>query len=138
MSAQGLAIQEQINYTRANEYEADRVGLQFLAQAGFDPMGMPSFFEVLSREAGTPGHAGAGVPADASAVQRAYRRDPRPGRARPKPREISESPAYELMRARIRALNARSGGRGAGAFRATWSGRADARRPRPATAGPSR
>jgi len=52
MGAQGVAIQQQINFTRANEYEADRVGVSILASAGFDPMGMPAFFETLARQAG--------------------------------------------------------------------------------------
>lgn len=107
MTAQGLAIQEQINYTRANEYEADRVGLTFLARAGFDPMGMPSFFEVLSREAG---FAGSRAPEflqthPLSSSRIAETRD----RADRTPvTEVYESPAYQLMHARIRALNART------------------------------
>ncbi len=48
--AQGTAIQQQINFTRTNEYEADRVGITALADAGFDPYGMASFFEVMSRQ----------------------------------------------------------------------------------------
>jgi len=47
--AQGTAAQQQINFTRSNEYEADRVGISALANAGFDPGGMASFFEVISR-----------------------------------------------------------------------------------------
>ena len=47
--AQGTAAQQQINFTRSNEYEADRVGIEALANAGFDPQGMASFFEVISR-----------------------------------------------------------------------------------------
>ncbi len=47
--AQGSAMQQQINFTRAHEYEADRVGISALAQAGFNPDGMASFFEVISR-----------------------------------------------------------------------------------------
>jgi len=52
--AQGTAAQQQINFTRANEYEADRIGISALAAAGFDPQGMGSFFEVISR--GTTPH----------------------------------------------------------------------------------
>jgi len=48
--AQGTAAQQQINFTRTNEYEADRVGISALAGAGFDPYGMASFFEVMSRQ----------------------------------------------------------------------------------------
>jgi predicted Zn-dependent protease len=39
--------QYQINFTRENEKEADRVGIQTLAQSGYDPFGMPRFFERL-------------------------------------------------------------------------------------------
>ncbi len=52
MAAQGLAIQNQISFTRDNETEADRVGITFLANSGFDPNTMPAFFETLGRRAG--------------------------------------------------------------------------------------
>jgi len=48
--SQALIQQQQINFTRANEYEADRVGIQILADAGYDPEGMVSFFEKMQRE----------------------------------------------------------------------------------------
>ncbi len=48
--AQGTSAQQRINFTRSNEYEADRIGIRALAEAGFDPHGMSSFFEVLSRQ----------------------------------------------------------------------------------------
>jgi predicted Zn-dependent protease len=51
-AAQSLAIQQQISFTRANETEADRVGLGILARSGFNPEGMPDFFETMSRRAG--------------------------------------------------------------------------------------
>jgi predicted Zn-dependent protease len=43
--AQGLAVQRQIDYTRANESEADRLGIRTLGRAGYDPEGMASMFE---------------------------------------------------------------------------------------------
>lgn len=45
--ASGLAfgMQSQIDYTRSNEAEADRVGIQILTSAGFDPHAMADFFE---------------------------------------------------------------------------------------------
>jgi beta-barrel assembly-enhancing protease len=52
-AAQSLAIQQQISFTRENETEADRVGLGILARSGFDPEGMPQFFETMSRLAGS-------------------------------------------------------------------------------------
>jgi predicted Zn-dependent protease len=48
--AQGTAAQQQINFTRSNEYEADRIGIASLAGARFDPYGMASFFDVLARQ----------------------------------------------------------------------------------------
>lgn len=47
----GTAMQQQvyINYTRANEAEADRLGIVTLSQAGFDPEGMADFFERINR-----------------------------------------------------------------------------------------
>lgn len=47
MSVQAGSIQQQINFTRANEKEADRIGMQTLSRSEFDPMGMPGFFERL-------------------------------------------------------------------------------------------
>ena len=41
---QAAIQQQQINFTRANEKEADRVGIDILANAGFEPRAMPSFF----------------------------------------------------------------------------------------------
>ena len=54
--AQSMAIQQQINFTRENEYEADRVGVGLLLASGFDPYGMPDFFETLARQTGTLGY----------------------------------------------------------------------------------
>lgn len=48
-STQALSIQNQLNFTRENEYEADRVGFHRLVAAGFDPNGMATFMERLQR-----------------------------------------------------------------------------------------
>ncbi|MBT8057079.1 MAG: M48 family metalloprotease [Gammaproteobacteria bacterium] len=49
MSGQAAAAQTAINYTRQNEYEADRIGISTLSRAGFNPAGMPEFFEKMGR-----------------------------------------------------------------------------------------
>lgn len=46
-ATQAGAAQGQINYTRSNEKEADRVGYHMLAKAGFDPAGAADFFGKL-------------------------------------------------------------------------------------------
>lgn len=45
----GLSQQSQINYTRQNEAEADRIGIQLMSRAGYDPIGMADFFNTLNR-----------------------------------------------------------------------------------------
>ncbi len=49
-AVQGGAAQAQINFTRANEKEADRIGMQLLTRSGFNPRGMPGFFEKLQKQ----------------------------------------------------------------------------------------
>ncbi len=44
---QAAMIQSQINFTRSNEHEADRIGISILQEAGINPEGMASFFETL-------------------------------------------------------------------------------------------
>jgi len=49
VGSQASSVQSQLNFTRANEQEADRVGLQILEKSGFDPEGMVTFFERMMR-----------------------------------------------------------------------------------------
>lgn len=56
---QAAALQRQINFTRDNEKEADRIGIATLANTGRDPYAMAGFFERLSKagriyESGAP------------------------------------------------------------------------------------
>ncbi len=44
-----LGVQNQLDYTREYEREADRIGLQILDSGGFDVRGMPSFFQIMQR-----------------------------------------------------------------------------------------
>jgi predicted Zn-dependent protease len=41
-----------VNFTRENEYEADRVGMDLLQRAQFDPNGMVEFFGIMSKLSG--------------------------------------------------------------------------------------
>ncbi len=50
-SAQGLALQSQISFTRQNEEEADRIGFERMVAAGYDPAAMATFMERLQRSA---------------------------------------------------------------------------------------
>jgi len=48
-TASAVGVQNQLDYTRDHEREADRVGLQILDNAGFDVRAMPTFFTTLQR-----------------------------------------------------------------------------------------
>ena len=50
---QAASLQQQINFTRDNEKEADRVGIVTLSKAGHDPFAMAGFFERLAKESRT-------------------------------------------------------------------------------------
>ena len=59
MAVQAGSVQFQINFTRDNEKEADRVGMQTLVNSSFDPRSMPTFFERLQQ---STRYYGRGVP----------------------------------------------------------------------------
>ena len=48
-TATAIGVQNQLDYTREHEREADRVGLQILESGGFDVRAMPAFFTTLQR-----------------------------------------------------------------------------------------
>jgi predicted Zn-dependent protease len=48
-STQALSIQNQLNYSRDFEREADRLGYEMLTRASFDPRGMSVFFNRMQR-----------------------------------------------------------------------------------------
>lgn len=43
--------QQMINHTRSHEQEADRIGIKILADANFDPQGLPDIFNRMSEQA---------------------------------------------------------------------------------------
>jgi predicted Zn-dependent protease len=61
----GLIAQHQIEFTRKDEEEADHVGIETLAKAGFDPEGMANVFahmQALMRPGGDGGMAAGNIP----------------------------------------------------------------------------
>jgi predicted Zn-dependent protease len=49
VGAQAGAMQHQLNFTRQNEQEADRIGMTILEKSGFDTRAMPLFFERMQK-----------------------------------------------------------------------------------------
>ncbi|MFI8750586.1 M48 family metalloprotease [Vreelandella lionensis] len=58
MGSQAALIQDQLAYSRRFEQEADRIGLQAMAEAGYDPDAMVRMFDTMQRlsrlQGGTP------------------------------------------------------------------------------------
>jgi len=104
-AAQGMAIQHEINFTRDNEWEADRVGIGYLASAGFDPSGMGSMFETMTRHMGlTETYIPAMLidhPMDSDRVA-----EQRSRAAQFPPWRGKDSESYALIRERVRILTA--------------------------------
>jgi predicted Zn-dependent protease len=50
MGGMSLMQQRQIDYTRSNEHEADRLGIQTLSRAGYEPIAMADFFARMERQ----------------------------------------------------------------------------------------
>ncbi|WP_321887578.1 M48 family metalloprotease [Paraburkholderia bannensis] len=108
MGSQAYAVDTQLRFSRAAEHEADRVGFQLLAGAGYDPWGMVGFFERLERasmgDAGAPAYArthpltGERIADMQDRARRAPYRQPR------------QAPEYGFVRARVRVLQDRTRG----------------------------
>jgi predicted Zn-dependent protease len=104
LATQSAAIQHQINYTRANEFEADRIGIGTMASAGYDPLGMATFFQTLDRNSPDPSRIKAvefliDHPLSAERVAEARNRAEQIGRIR-----HTDSLSFTLMRERLRSL----------------------------------
>jgi beta-barrel assembly-enhancing protease len=59
LAGQSAMIQHQINYTRASEFEADRIGVSTMAEAGYDPLGVASFFDYMGHTGPEPSRVNA-------------------------------------------------------------------------------
>src|SRR6202795_1174262 len=106
LGAQGAAIQHQINYTRASEFEADRIGISTMASAGYDPLGMASFFDYMSHEGPEPSRINAvqfliDHPIFSDRVAEARNRADQIGRVR-----HEDSLSYRLIKERLRSVAA--------------------------------
>jgi predicted Zn-dependent protease len=103
MAVQGGAIQSQLSYSRDFEREADRIGFQTLAGAGFDVRAMGEFFEKMQRytrlldSGAVPGYLRS-HPITTERISDAQ------ARAESQPyRQRTDSVEYHLVRAKLRA-----------------------------------
>ena len=98
-AAQGMAVSNQLRFSRGNEAEADRVGQNTMFNAGIDPAAMGSLFErlmSLNRLGSRPPEFLLSHPLTESRVA-----DARSRAVRYPQREYHDSLEYRLMRARV-------------------------------------
>jgi len=98
---QAGAVQNLLNFTRDHEREADRVGLQILEGAGFDPRAMATFFERLQRA--TRAYDG-GAPSYLRTHPMTYERiaDIQNRLDRLPYKQVPDSTEFQLVRAKLR------------------------------------
>jgi beta-barrel assembly-enhancing protease len=102
-AAQGAAVSQTLAYSRDFEREADRVGLQAVGAAGFDPRAMAAFFEKLQRstrvsdDGSLPGYLRS-HPVTTERIADAQNK----AAAMPY-RQHLDSPEFQLVRAKLRA-----------------------------------
>ncbi|MCL1114090.1 M48 family metalloprotease [Shewanella basaltis] len=98
-TTQALSTQSKINYTRLHEKEADRIGMQILVDAGFDPNAAATFFGQLAaryRFSTTPPQMLLTHPLPESRITEARNRA-----AQYPKRIVPDSLNYQLAKARI-------------------------------------
>jgi len=105
IAIQAGSIQFQIDFTRDNEKEADRVGMQTLANSDYNPRSMPVFFERLQQ---STRYYGQGIPEflRTHPVSASRISDTR-GRSNKYPyKQYPDSKGYLLTKAKLRVITA--------------------------------
>jgi len=108
--AAGLAISQQsaINYTRTHEYEADRIGIQILSSADYDPKAIAETFEIMRRK-NSINSSGVEIeylrthPLDNNRIAEARSRA---SQLPPAKKEVNQA-NFRFMQARLRVLSSR-------------------------------
>ncbi len=103
--AQGLSQQAIINHTRANESEADRIGINTMYRAGFDPHAAVSFFEKMQQN--SLYRSSNFEYLQTHPLSRNRITDTRLRAAELPPRPVIEKPTYKLVKQKIQALTAK-------------------------------
>jgi beta-barrel assembly-enhancing protease len=101
--AQGAAMQQQINFTRMEESEADRVGMGYLSAAGFDPNAVASLWSSKLRSDGVDLSELPDL-LKTHPVDRVRIAEARQHAAQLPKHKVTDSASYVLMRERVRVI----------------------------------
>ena len=107
MGTQAMSVQNMLAYSRAHEQEADRVGMEIMADAGLDPHGMPQMFEIMMRQSRLQGNRGPEYLSTHPLTQ-ARVSDTRSRADQYPAMGVSDHHEYHLVRARLQVRYARS------------------------------
>ncbi len=110
VGAQALSIQNQLDYSRDFEREADRIGIQIMMRAGFDPQGMVGFFDRLLRanrhnDGKAPGYLRTHPLTTERIADMQNRVDQLLSESDSKLKLYAESPDYKMAQAKLRAMS---------------------------------
>lgn len=119
-ATQAASLQSRLNFSRQNELEADRLGMQTMARAGMDPNDVPLMFERMQRASRyyrIPPEFLLTHPVSETRISDAK------NRARDYPSQIhTTSDDYQLMRARVQATYAENPGQAIKRFKSDLKG----------------
>lgn len=104
---QAAAIDRQLGFSRQAEQEADRVGLQMMQKAGYNPQGMLRMFERLSRSGRLNEGIGGNVYVRTHPLS-VQRMSDIEGRVRGLNINYQDNPEFWYLRAKLRVLQART------------------------------
>lgn len=120
MTTQAAAVDRSLAYSRQFEQEADRIGMQTLADAGMDPHAMPQFFTLMDKQSRIAGSVPEFVlthPLTASRIADTYNRA-----ARYPSKLAQDSLDYQLARMRFLVLFMPDGSGGVAQFQRQLAG----------------
>ncbi len=103
--AQGASMQQQINFGRQDESEADRIGMGYLAAAGFDPNAVASLWSSQLRSEG-PDLSDIPDLLRSHPVDRVRIAEARARAAQLPKRKVVDTLGYAMMKERIRVITA--------------------------------
>jgi predicted Zn-dependent protease len=107
ISTEAGLMQHSLTFSRENEQEADRIGMQILDKSGFDTRAMPTFFETLLKSERFDGDAPSFLRTHPLSTERIS--DMR-NRAEQTPyRQVPDSIEFSLVRAKLRAMQGTPG-----------------------------
>jgi beta-barrel assembly-enhancing protease len=121
MSTQAAALDAHLRFSRQNEQEADRIGMQTMARAGMDPRGAAEMFEIMHQSARfnrRPPEFLLTHPITERRIADARNRTLDMGRE-----TFPDNPEFHLMRARVQAARAETPQIAAQRFQSELDGR---------------